>query len=163
MPRPDNWNCLVPLWLRPIFSFTAWVFIFYGFVWPMWLLCGTMETWGGSCKVHTVRSSLPECFLVAMLNSVFHLFSVFLSQTSTLYFLPETCPAPDIIQNQTRTPCSLFHISQLLCLHVCVYVCVRVSVFGGIGDCLWMCVSVPKWGTVREMCVWLGVSSNCVS
>ena len=31
MPRPDNWSCLVPLWLSPIASLTL-VFIFYGFV-----------------------------------------------------------------------------------------------------------------------------------
>ncbi len=152
MPGPDNWTYLVPLWLRPIASFTACVFIFYGFVRPMWPLCSTIETCR-SWKVHTVRSSPPERFLVALLDSLSPLFSVFHSQTPTLSFLPETRPEfSSAIHNSKTDKNSLFTVPYQS-ITMSAFVCVKVSVFWGIGDSLQMCVSVPKWGAVWWMCV----------
>lgn len=96
-----------------------------------------METLGGSRRVHTVCSSPPECFLVAMLDSLFPLFtfpcSPF-SQTPTLSFLPETHPELSSARHNSKTDKnSLFTVP---CQSITVSAFVRVSVFEGIGDSL---------------------------
>lgn len=132
MPRPDNWSCLVPLWLRPLH-----LLLVCSYITPLSDQCGScaaQET-SGSCKAHPVRSSLHECFLVAMLDSPL-LFSVFLSDAHTESFLQEAHPELSSTRHnlkiQTKTPCSLFRVSQLLCLHLCVWICVNVP------KCVWV-------------------------
>lgn len=147
----DNWSWLVPVWLRPITSLNACVFRFYGFCQTPGLHCSPKEAqWrpgAGSCEVHTVCCSVPESFLVAMLDSPSCSLSFSLLDTHTVFFhqrLIHNCPAPDIIQKQTRTPCSLFHISQLLCLHLCVcVVCVRLGLLA-------MFLNVQKCAKTRD-------------
>lgn len=92
-----------------------------------------METCG-SCKVHTVRSSPPECFVVAMLDSLFPLFSVFLSQTPTLSFLPETHPELSSARHSSKTDKNSLFTVPYQSITVSAFVCVKMCVFGGIDD-----------------------------
>lgn len=85
---------------------------------------------GAGCKVHAVHFSPPEYFLVAMLGSLFSLFSVFLSQTPTLSFLPETHLQLSSARHNSKTDKnSLFTVPyQSITVSACVCVCLGILV-----------------------------------
>lgn len=99
--------------------------IFYGFVWPVWFLWGKMTTCG-SCEVHTVCFSVPECF--SSRNAWFHCSPVLglcLSDTQTASPVPKTHLELSGTRHNSeiQTKKSLFtvpHKSITVCICVCV-------------------------------------------
>lgn len=84
MPCPDNWGCLVPVWLRPIASFTACALIYFMALSDQ---CGSCEAqWQpvGVARFTQFASLCLNVFLAAMLDSIVPWFLVCVSQTPKL-------------------------------------------------------------------------------